>query len=43
MVIGGQVSYTTANGSEAFGDLDNHANSVTIDTTVDQMVDVTLP
>lgn len=39
----GQASYTTSNGTKAFDDLDNAGNAVTIDTTVDQTVDVTLP
>lgn len=41
-VIGGTASYTTATGSKQFDDIDNTGNAATIDTTVDQVVDVTL-
>lgn len=42
VVCGGEASYTTLPGSKVFDDLDNAGVETTIDTTIGQMLDVTL-
>jgi len=42
VVCGGEGSYTIVPGSKAFDDLDNAGVETTVDTTVAQMLDVTL-
>lgn len=42
LVIGGAASYTVDGGGKAFDDIDNGGNEVAVDTTIDQMMDVTI-
>lgn len=42
VVAGGTAAYTTILGAKAFDDLDNQGNPVTVDTTSDMAIDVTV-
>lgn len=42
IVAGGSIEYSTAPGIKVFDDLDNGGSEITIDTTQDMMVDVTV-